>query len=217
MHYLIKRSLIGVYFLLSFVGVHAETLYSCNYNGTVTTYHENDAKRMHLLGANCRIMSSAEHITCSMSGVKTDYSRDEAEELLYRYPNAYCEINNQLFTNSNSSKKSLSIAHKLVIYFQVNKSNLSYKNIQKINSFATRYRNMGYTYTITGYASATGNSSNNHILSLKRAGIVRNKLLDSGINADNILSVDALGEESLRYNTKYEFSLNRAVEIKAYK
>ena len=56
----------------------------------------------------------------------------------------------------------------------------------------------------------------NQNLSLKRAGIVRNSFLDYGIKADNIISVDALGEESLRYRTKYEESRNRAVEIKAF-
>ncbi len=222
MHYLTKKS--TLFFLLftlisSVSNLNAETLYSCELNGKMTTYHENDAKRMQLLGADCRIMNSFEEITCSMKGVRVNYSLAEAEELLSLYPQASCEMDNRLFlafVSVGEKPKPLTLVNKTIIYFPINGKKLSDINYNKVKAFAKRHRNMGYTYTITGYASATGSSAKNHTLSLQRAGIVRNTLLTGGVNEDNILSVDALGEESLRYNTKYEERRNRAVVIKAF-
>jgi len=222
MHSLIKKNILFSLVLTLFLGIsssHAENLYSCELNGKMTTYHENDAKRMQLLGADCRIMNAYEEITCSMKGVRVNYSLAEAEELLSQYPQASCEMDNMLYlavVNINEKPKPLTLVKDTIIYFPVNGKKLSSKNHNKIKSFAKRHRNMGYSYTITGYASATGSSARNHTLSLQRAGIVRNTLLAGGINENNILSVDALGEESLRYNTKYEERRNRAVVIKAF-
>jgi len=220
MHYLIKKTIVVLAIsILSLEGLNAENLYSCMMNGTNTTYHENDARRLISMGADCRLMNRVEHITCSMRGVRVSYSREEAKKLLVEYPDANCEINDRLFIsqyNGAKQTKSLEIVSRLTIYFSVNGKNLSKKSRDQLKAFSRKHRNMGYTYTITGYASATGTSASNHTLSLKRAGIVRNTLLDGGINSENILSVDALGEESLRYKTKYEERRNRAVEIKAY-
>ena len=226
MHYLNKpkkRFFLFILFVAFLGNLQAdENLYSCMYEGKTTTYHENEAKRMILFGAECHLMDNAEHITCSMDGVRVDYSKKEAEELLLSYPNAICEMNDILvrsnkISNSRSNVKPLKLQDRLNIYFLVNSSSLSQKDKFKINAFARVHRNMGYTFTVTGYTSATGSSIKNQNLSLKRAGIVRNSLLDSGINSDKILSVDALGEESLRYRTKHEERRNRAVEIKAFK
>ncbi len=204
---------------LSISSLGAESLYQCDFNGELTTYHENDAKRMLLLGADCRIMNESEHITCSMKGVRINYSRSEAEELLYSYPDAHCEMNDKLFVSSyqqSKISKPLNLVNKIIIYFPISGTKLSAKEIAKISRFSKQHRKMGYRYNITGYASATGKSSANYLLSLKRAGSVRNALLNGGINSNNILSVDALGEESLRYSTKYEMSSNRAVIVKVF-
>ncbi len=222
MPYLTKNSMLITMvwsIILSISSLSAESLYSCEYNGITSSYHENDARRLQSLGADCRIMSPLEEITCSMGGVRLNYSRSEAEDLLVRHPDATCQINDSLFlaiTVRVKNKKPLSLKNKTVIYFPVNGNKLSSKNRAKVKTFAKQHRNMGYTYTITGYASATGSSAKNHTLSLKRAGIVRDTLLAGGINENNIISVDALGEESLRYNTKYEEGRNRAVVIKAF-
>ena len=221
MHYLTKIStqLFTIFIFLASSSLSAETLYSCSMNGITTTYHENDAKRMQSLGADCRIMDSFEEITCSMKGVRVNYSRNEVEELLSLYPEATCQINDILFvaiSMRTQNAKPMRLRNEDIIYFPVNGKNLSSTNREKVKLFAKLHRNMGYNFTITGYASATGSSSTNHTLSLQRAGIVRSTLLAGGINEDNILSVDALGEESLRYNTKYEEKRNRAVVIKAF-
>ncbi len=222
MHYLTSVKIALVSLIVVFISVgnaSDENLYSCIYEGKATTYHENEAKRMILIGADCRIMGAVEHITCSMDGVRVDYSRREANNLLLSYPNAICEIGDSLYVSNSthrSNTKPLKLQNRLTIYFAVNSNRLSKRDKAKIRAFAKVHRNMGNTYTITGYTSATGSSMKNQNLSLKRAGIVRNSLLDSGINADRVLSVDALGEESLRYRTKYEERRNRAVEIKAF-
>ena len=218
MHYLTKKIiLITAFFCIS--TLHAENLYSCNMNGVETTYHENDARRMQSLGADCRIMNTLEEITCSMKGVRVNYSRSEAEELLSLYPEATCQINDILFVAisvRSQNSKPMRLKKEVIIYFPVNGKNLSSSNREKIKVFSGLHRNMGHNFTITGYASATGSSATNHTLSLQRAGIVRNALLVDGVNEDNIISVDALGEESLRYNTKYEERGNRAVVVKVF-
>jgi len=222
MHYLTKKTIFFTAILTFIFGInslHAENLYSCNMNGVSTTYHENDARRMQSLGADCRIMNTFEEITCSMRGVRVNYSRSEAEELLSLYPDATCQINDILFVAISMRTKNtepLTLQNEAIIYFPINGKKLSSNNRAKVKAFAELHRNMGYNFTITGYASATGSSSKNHTLSLQRAGIVRDTLLAGGLNENNILSVDALGEESLRYNTKYEEGRNRAVVIKAF-
>jgi outer membrane protein OmpA-like peptidoglycan-associated protein len=197
----------------------SEYLYECLFDGKRASYHENEAKRMQLLGAECHLMQPSEHILCSMDGVKVSYTREEADKLLATYPKATCEINNNLYMayGEKHYNRPLQMEKHLVVYFPVNSYRLSQRDREKLKGFAKRYRNMGYIFTITGYASATGSSSKNHLLSLKRAGKVNNILLDYGINLKNIISVDALGEETLRYKTQYEERRNRAVEVKAYK
>jgi len=218
MNYLIKK-ILCITVLFSINTLHAESLYGCNLNGITTTYHENDAIRMQELGADCHIMNTFEEITCSMHGVRVKYSKDEAEKLLAMYPQATCQMNDKLFIAivlRTEHTKPMVLKHKTIIYFPVNGKNLSSTSLTKVRNFTHLHRNLGYNFTITAHASATGSSAKNHTLSLQRAGIVRNALLSNGINEDNILSVDALGEESLRYNTKYEAKVNRAVIIKAF-
>jgi len=208
--------LIGI--LLLVTTLHAESLYECYFQGKWTTYHENEAKRMTLLGANCRQMHPVEHVTCAMNGVRLDYSKEEAEKLLYQYPQAHCEMNNLLYLSTRSQTYShpLALIDQVIVYFPVGSASLTSQARSKLYTFAQRHRNMGYLFSITGYASAPGRASRNHIISLNRAGAVRNALLNAGLNENNILSVDALGEASLRYNTPYEMRLNRAVVVKAY-
>jgi len=221
MHYSNKIFLNIILFL--FVSISSmdasESLYECLFSGTKASYHANEAKRMQLLGAECHIMQSKEYILCSMDGVKVNYTREEADKLLATYPKATCEIDNNLYMAQGQKhyNKPLYLDKYIVVYFPINSYRLSQKDREKLKWFARRYRKMGYIFTITGYASATGSSSKNHFLSLKRAGKVNNILLNYGINFKNIISVDALGEESLRYNTQYEERRNRAVEVKAYK
>jgi outer membrane protein OmpA-like peptidoglycan-associated protein len=154
-----------------------------------------------------------------MDVVKVSYTREEADKLLATYPRATCEINSSLYISNGEKQhnKPLKLEKRLIVYFPVNSKRLSQGDKNKLKAFAKRYRKMGYSFTITGYASAPGGSSKNHLLSLKRAGTVNQLLLTYGINPNNIISVDALGEESLRYNTSHEERRNRAVEIKAYK
>ena len=212
-------------FSVSCINASDETLYSCFFDGKYTTYHKNDALRMELLGAKCRLMSEPEHITCSMDGVKLDYSREEANRLLREYPDAICESGSRLYMsgsvsepgeNNPSGGSSMIMQEKVTVFFPVDSNHLSRLSKTKIRDLVKRYPMKGYMYTITGFTSATGSNAHNHLLSLKRAGIVRNELIKNGVGTNDILSVDALGEESLRHNTKREVRQNRAVEIKVY-
>ncbi|HIP14993.1 MAG TPA: OmpA family protein [Sulfurimonas autotrophica] len=218
MHYLIKKNYLIIFGLLltvSLTSVSADNLYSCQFEGKKVTYHENDARRMLTLGAECYKMTKEEYVTCSMKGVRLTYSFSEAEMLLLKYPDAMCEMNDKL-RYGKSSKNGLVLKSQIVIYFSVNGKVFSKKSRAKILKFAKLHKNMGYVYTITGYASSPGGAAYNHTLSLKRAGRVNDTLISGGVNKVNILSVDAMGEESLRYKTKHEEQRNRAVVIKAF-
>jgi outer membrane protein OmpA-like peptidoglycan-associated protein len=220
MHYSNKIFLnITLFLLLSISAIDAsEYLYECLFDGKQVSYHENEVKRMQLLGAECHQMQPDNYILCSVDGVKVSYTKEEADKLLATYPKATCEIDNNLYMayGQKEYNEPLQLEKHLVVYFSVNSYHLYQEDRDKLKEFVKRYKNMGYFFTITGYASATGSSSKNHLLSLKRAGKVNNILLDYGISFKNIISVDALGEESLRYNTQYEEIRNRAVEIKVY-
>jgi len=137
------------------------------------------------------------------------------ELVLLNYPNAVCEMNNKL-KYGRSSKNGLVLKSQVVIYFSVDRKVFSNKSRTKLLKFANLHRNMGYVYTITGYASSPGGATYNHTLSLKRAAKVNDTLVKAGIQEVNILSVDAMGEESLRYETKHEEQRNRAVVVKAF-
>jgi len=217
MHSLIKFSIFFTFIFTVNLIANDEKLFSCLLAGEKATYHENEAKRLESIGAECHPLSYYEYVTCSMDGVRMQYSRDEAEKILSSYPKAVCDINNILYTYSSySSNKPMHIKRKLVIYFSVNSTHLSKSDYQKIlNYIQNQYQDEDFI-TITGYASATGSNAHNHILSLKRATIVKNTLIKNGISSNAILSVDAMGEESLRYNTQHEYKYNRAVEIRAY-
>lgn len=219
MHSLIKFTIVFIFILTGNLSAKDERLFSCLLAGEKATYHENEAKRLEGLGAKCHPLSYDEYITCSMDGVRMQYSRDEAKKILLSYPKAVCDIDNSLYTYSSYNSNSHTPMHvrkSLIIYFPVNSNRLSNSNYQKILNFIQNQYQSGELITITGYASATGTNTHNHILSLKRATIVKKTLIKNGIASDAILSVDAMGEESLRYNTQREYKYNRAVEIKAY-
>ena len=122
--------------------------------------------------------------------------------------------------NQNIPRRlTLDMSEKTVVHFRLGSSKLSRTAHASLANFSRKYGSGAYRFTITGYADASGSSRFNHTLSLKRAGRVRDVLIDYGISEDNILSVDALGEESLRFRTRdgKRSYKNRAVEVRAYK
>ncbi len=213
--------------LFLFMPATAEELYSCLYNGTSSTYRAAEATRMRALGAVCDRLTAAERVTCAIDGVKLDYSREESRRLMNEKPDAVCETESKLLVNvradasqarSTSRHATFDMIGKEIIYFRLGSSRLSARSSALLAAFSRKYGSGSYRFTITGYADASGSSRFNHTLSLKRAGRVRDALIDFGISADNIISVNALGEESLRYRTRngQPYILNRAVEIRAY-
>ena len=216
----------------SAVSSSAEELYTCLYNGTSSTYRAAEMTRMRALGAVCDPLSAGERVTCSMDGVKLDYSRQEARRVMKANPYAVCEMGDTLIISTANVKvevrtpglapaarPAFKLADKEVVHFNLGSARVSSYARSKLANFADNYGSGGYYFTITGYADASGSSRFNHTLSLKRAGRVRDILRDFGISTDRIVSTSALGEESLRLRTRNGVRLryNRAVEVRAYR
>ena len=227
-----RMALAGMIASCLFLPARAEELYSCLYNGTSSTYRAAEVTRMKALGAVCDKLGADERITCAIDGVKLDYSREESRRLMAANPSAVCEMGRKLIINVSAIKVSVTaqprpaprstafdMSGKEVVYFRLGSSRLSSSSYAILAAFSRKYGSGAHRFTITGYADASGSSRFNHTLSLKRAGRVRDALIDFGIPEDNIISVNALGEESLRFRTRngQRFVLNRAVEVRAYK
>jgi outer membrane protein OmpA-like peptidoglycan-associated protein len=198
------------------------------------------------LGAKCEPLALP--VICAVGSVQSVFSHAEANEILAKgNSRVSCEIAGHLVigdtvaatvssnplppsttaVNAHSAELSVVIGDrpsfrmdkKEVVYFAHGSHKLGKMQLQKIRQFVNAYGKGTHMLNITGHADSSGSNSFNHTLSVKRAGAVRNAMIDAGVDASKIISVSALGEESLRYRTKdnHKLPTNRAVEIKAYK
>ena len=116
----------------------------------------------------------------------------------------------------NEKQQPLTLVNKSIIYFPVNGKKLSIKNKNKVKALLKHIGIWDIPIRLQDMHQQQAVLLRIIHYHCKELVTVRNTLLASGINENNILSVDALGEESLRYNTKYEEKRNRAVVIKAF-
>jgi outer membrane protein OmpA-like peptidoglycan-associated protein len=221
--------------LISALPVAANDFYSCVFNGKEASYHRDEVPRMKSLGAECVPLSAATSVVCSVGSVSTIFSVSEAAAVLDSSRRVICSSAGIMVTNAPDVASSQVVvtgpvailtdnrptfAHEstAVVYFRLGSARLSQSELAKVAEFA-RYYGSGYRITITGHTDSTGSASRNHLLSVQRAGIVRDALIRNNVSAANILSVSAMGEESLRYVTGDGIALgaNRAVEIRAYR
>ena len=102
-----------------------------------------------------------------------------------------------------------------IIYFDFDKFNLSNVSKNKIKLFIKKNRNKINEYLVVGHTDTKGSEDYNISLSIKRAEVVEELLIDYGINKNKI-KILGKGEESLAVNTPDETKqpANRRVEIK---
>ena len=218
---------------LSF-SANANEFYSCQFNGKEASYHQDEVPRMKSLGASCVRLTAATSAVCAVGSVSTIFSLSEAQAVMQSSNRVACSAGGFLVTNQRAvssqvivtgpvavlSRGQATFEHQktTVVYFRLGSARLSASERAKIDAFA-RYYGSGFRITITGYTDSTGSAAKNQLLSLQRAGAARDVLIANNVSVNSIVSVSALGEESLRYETADSKALgaNRAVEIKAYR
>ena len=102
-----------------------------------------------------------------------------------------------------------------IIYFDFDKFNVSQVSKDKIEIFLESYGSIINEYLIVGHTDTKGTKDYNLTLSIKRANVVKDILIDYGIKESNI-KILGKGEESLAVNTPDDTKqpANRRVEIK---
>ena len=102
-----------------------------------------------------------------------------------------------------------------IIYFDFDKFNLSDVSKDKIKIFLNNYESMIDEYLIVGHTDTKGAKKYNLSLSIKRAEVVKEILVNYGIN-HNSIKILGNGEESLAIETPDDTKqpANRRVEIK---
>ena len=133
------------------------------------------------------------------------------------------EISNNKDNNlENETKNEVTIVTKnnseellQIIYFDFDKFNLSDVSKDKIKIFLNNYESMIDEYLIVGHTDTKGAKKYNLSLSIKRAEVVKEILVNYGIN-DNSIKILGNGEESLAIETPDDTKqpANRRVEIK---
>ena len=102
-----------------------------------------------------------------------------------------------------------------IIYFDFDKFNLSNVSKNKIKSFITKNGSQINEYLVIGHTDTKGSKNYNLSLSIKRAEVVKEILIDYGIKRSSI-KILGRGEETLAIQTPDDTKqpANRRVEIK---
>ena len=102
-----------------------------------------------------------------------------------------------------------------IIYFDFDQFNLSEVSKDKIKKFLNNYGSVINEYLVVGHTDTKGTNKYNLSLSIKRAEVVKEILINYGINQSSI-KILGKGEESLAVNTPDDTKqpANRRVEIK---
>ena len=130
--------------------------------------------------------------------------------------------NNQISKLENITSDDVTIVTKnktnevmQIIYFDFDKFNLSNVSKNKINSFITKNGSQINEYLVIGHTDTKGSKNYNLSLSIKRAEVVKEILIDYGIKSSSI-KILGRGEETLAIQTPDDTKqpANRRVEIK---
>ncbi len=102
-----------------------------------------------------------------------------------------------------------------IIYFDFDQFNLSEVSKDKIKKFLNNYGSVINEYLVVGHTDTKGTNKYNLSLSIKRAEVVKEILINYGIK-QNSIKILGKGEESLAVNTPDDTKqpANRRVEIK---
>jgi OOP family OmpA-OmpF porin len=101
-----------------------------------------------------------------------------------------------------------------IIYFDFDKSELSSISKKEIKQFLEKYKNIISNFLIVGHTDTKGTKEYNYKLSIERANVVKNLLIDLGIKEKNI-KILGKGEIdlSIKTNDEVPHPANRRAEI----
>ena len=131
-------------------------------------------------------------------------------------------VNNKNNNSENETKDEVTIVTKnenkelmQIIYFDFDQFNLSEVSKDKIKKFLNNYGSVINEYLVVGHTDTKGTNKYNLSLSIKRAEVVKEILINNGIKQSSI-KILGKGEESLAVDTPDDTKqpANRRVEIK---
>ncbi len=162
--------------------------------------------------------------TWDINGCKNDFLKamHNIYEKISTQENEQETSNNKNNNLKNETKDEVTIVTKnenkelmQIIYFDFDQFNLSEVSKDKIKKFLNNYGSVIDEYLVVGHTDTKGTNKYNLSLSIKRAEVVEEILINYGINQSSI-KILGKGEESLAVDTPDDTKqpANRRVEIK---
>ena len=124
------------------------------------------------------------------------------------------ENNNKVESNATVVTEDINSNILQIIYFDFDKSELSSISKKEIKQFLEKYKNIINKFLIVGHTDTKGTKEYNYKLSIERANVVKNLLIDLGIKEKNI-KILGKGEIdlSIKTNDEVPHPANRRAEI----
>ena len=149
----------------------------------------------------------------SMHKIYKNLAKNEKEERENSKEKSF-ENDNEIESNATLVTEDINSKILQIIYFDFDKSELSSISKKEIKKFLEKYENVISKFLIVGHTDTKGTKEYNYKLSIERANVVKNLLIDLGIKEENI-KILGKGEIDLNIKTNDEVPhpANRRAEI----
>ena len=149
----------------------------------------------------------------SMHKIYKNLAKNEKGERENSKEKSY-ENDNEIESNATLVTEDINSNILQIIYFDFDKSELSSISKKEIKKFLEKYENVISKFLIVGHTDTKGTKEYNYKLSIERANVVKNLLIDLGIKEENI-KILGKGEIDLHIKTNDEVPhpANRRAEI----
>ena len=149
----------------------------------------------------------------SMHKIYKNLAKNEKGERENSKEKSY-ENDNEIESNATLVTEDINSNILQIIYFDFDKSELSSISKKEIKKFLEKYENVISKFLIVGHTDTKGTKEYNYKLSIERANVVKNLLIDLGIKKQNI-KILGKGEIDLHIKTDDEVAhpANRRAEI----
>tara|TARA_B100000482_G_scaffold3645_1_gene3265 strand:+ start:665 stop:1576 length:912 start_codon:yes stop_codon:yes gene_type:complete len=149
----------------------------------------------------------------SMHKIYKNLAKNEKGEKENSQEKSY-ENDNEIESNATLVTEDINSNILQIIYFDFDKSELSSISKKEIKKFLEKYENVISKFLIVGHTDTKGTKEYNYKLSIERANVVKNLLIDLGIKEENI-KILGKGEIDLNIKTNDEVPhpANRRAEI----
>ena len=149
----------------------------------------------------------------SMHKIYKNLAKNEKVERENSKEKSY-ENDNEIQSNATLVTEDINSNILQIIYFDFDKSELSSISKKEIKQFLEKYKNIISNFLIVGHTDTKGTKEYNYKLSIERANVVKNLLIDLGIKEKNI-KILGKGEIdlSIKTNDEVPHPANRRAEI----